>query len=280
MRSSFITLLALLLLLGSGSALAAEMTATDAQVSNKKITLSFAISELSEIDKVFDYSANVVKITVPGLDFSSSQRRGDKLKVSDEHGDSFYRFTRFAEVEGGGLISIYLGKLCSPADALVVPRDGRIEVEIIKPLWKLGSAPADVPDQPQDTPDTAPADDTPPADDQPADDQPADDGGDEAGSQDPPPFDNGGAQSYRKFDLSQVPAAKVELKGVPFDEAIVTIVADSGFNVVVGSGIEDTEVNLNFTQKGISLESALDILCMAYELKYVVDDDAIVITRR
>ncbi|MCB1221238.1 MAG: hypothetical protein H7A35_02640 [Planctomycetales bacterium] len=295
MRSSLITLLALALLIaGHSAARAAELTATDAKVSEKKITLSFSVSEMPEIDKVFDYGANIVKIKVPGLNFGSAQLKGDKLKVSDEHGESFYRFTRFSKIEGGGMISIYLGKLCSPADALVVPRDGRIEVEIIKPLWKLGSSPAD-----------SPAADNPPADDPPANDNPpannttepvqatpaTDQGGDtqaqpvsnNSSAQDTPvrpAFDNSGAQSYRKFDLDKVPAAKVELKGMPFDEAILRIVADSGFNVVVGNGIDDTEVNLNFTQKGLSLKAALDILCMAYDLKYDVTDDAIVISRR
>ncbi|MCB1217725.1 hypothetical protein KDL44_10035 [bacterium] len=293
MRSSLSTLLALALLLcGSGIARAAELTATDAKVSDKKITLSFSVSEMAEIDKVFDYGANIVKIKVPGLNFSSAQAKGDKLKVKDEHGESFYRFTRFSKIEGGGMIAIYLGKLCSPADALVVPRDGRIEVEIIKPLWKLDSAPADNPPA-QDLPADDPPVQDPPANGNPDNVQttPATDNG-ESGTQPVsnqgnaqdvpvrPAFDGSGSQSYRKFDLDKVPAAKVELKGVPFDEAILRIVADSGFNVAVGSGIDDTEVNLNFTQKGISLKAALDILCMAYDLKYDVTDDAIVISHR
>ncbi len=301
MRSSNITLLVLaLLLLGSRAAFASELTGTDAQVSSKKITLSFNVNELSEIDKVFDYGSNIVKIKVPGLVFTNSQAKGDKLKVKDDHGESFYRFTRFSKIEGGGMIAIYLGKLCSPADALVVPRDGKIEVEIIKPLWKLDSPPptdntppaqADPPAGNDPVEDNPPADTDPPANDQPVEGTPAADQGSDAttqpvgsnGGEDAstlPAFDGSGSQSYRKFDLNAVPAAKVELKGVPFDEAILTIVADSGFNVILGSGIDDTEVNLNFTQKGISLESALDILCMAYELKYTVTDDAIVISRR
>ena len=109
MRSSLITLLALALLIaGHSAARAAELTATDAKVSEKKITLSFSVSEMPEIDKVFDYGANIVKIKVPGLNFGSAQLKGDKLKVSDEHGESFYRFTRFSKIEGGGMISIYL----------------------------------------------------------------------------------------------------------------------------------------------------------------------------
>jgi hypothetical protein len=296
-RSIYTLLGAVLLLCFSASAHAADLTGTDAQVSNKKVTLSFNLSETLDVEKIYDYSSNLVKIKVPGLKFTATQLKGDKLLVQDEHGEQFYRYTRFSAIEGGGMITIYLGKICSPADALVVPREKKIEVEIIKPTWKLDAAgssqppadttaPADI-NPPADT--TPPADTMPPADTTPpADTDPLDAEVQPASNQNPgdggvttsPAFDNSAAHSYRKFDLSQVPASKVEIKGVPFDEAILMIVAGSGFNVAVGSGIDDTEVNLNFTQKGISLESALDILCMAYELKYTVDDDAIVISRR
>lgn len=284
MRSSQITLLAAIMLLCcSAVARATELTATDAQVDQKRVTLSFRLSEnAQDIEKVFDYGANIVKIKVPGLSFSSAQLKGDKLKVKDEHGENFYRFTRFSKIEGGGMITVYLGKLCSPADALVVPGDSRISVEIIKPTWKLDSPPADTAPPANNTP---PANTTPPADTHPVDppQQPADNGSDPPSDNtkpDPPAFDNSNSHSYKKFDLSQVPASKVEIKDIPFNEAIMLIVADSGFNVVVGEGVDRTKVMLNFTQKGISLESALDILCMAYELKYTVDDDAIIISRR
>lgn len=83
--------------------------------------------------------------------------------------------------------------------------------------------------------------------------------------------------SYKQFNLDDVPVSGVEIRGLPFREALLELVASSGFNVVIGDGIDNTEVNLNFTQKDLSLKSALDLLCVAYDLAYTVGDDAIVI---
>jgi hypothetical protein len=82
---------------------------------------------------------------------------------------------------------------------------------------------------------------------------------------------------YTEFDLDQIPITGIEIRGLPFDEALLKLIASSGFNVVVGKDIEQTEVNLNFTQKQISLKNALDLLCIAYDLTYTVEADAIVI---
>jgi hypothetical protein len=86
--------------------------------------------------------------------------------------------------------------------------------------------------------------------------------------------------SYKKFDLGRVDVKQLEIKGVPFRQALEELVAGCGFNVVVGDGIDNEPVYLNFTQKQLSLKSALETLCMAYELAYSVQDDAIVITRQ
>jgi hypothetical protein len=152
-----------------------------------------------------------------------------------------------------------------------------------------------------DTDDAAPADSSagqPPADPQPADagfipDQtpaaaaPAD-GGDpahdlQAANKLAPAKPGGspsGAPSYKNFDLGQVPVKQLEIKGLPFREALSQLVAGCGFNVVVGKDIDNEPVYLNFTQKSLSLKSALETLCMAYELAYSVQDDAIVITKQ
>jgi len=82
---------------------------------------------------------------------------------------------------------------------------------------------------------------------------------------------------YTEFDLDKVPVAGIEIRGLPFDEALMKLVGSAGFNVVVGRDVEDTEVNLNFTQKQITLKSALDLLCIAYDLTYTIEGDAIVI---
>jgi hypothetical protein len=83
--------------------------------------------------------------------------------------------------------------------------------------------------------------------------------------------------SYKQFDLASVKANGVEIRALPFRQAILELVAGCGFNVVVADTVDNTEVNLNFTQKELSLKSALDLLCIAYDLAYEVQDDAIVI---
>lgn len=87
----------------------------------------------------------------------------------------------------------------------------------------------------------------------------------------------GARPGYTEFDLDQIPIAGIEIRGLAFDEALLKLVGSSGFNVVVGKDVEDTEVNLNFTQKEISLKTALDLLCIAYDLVYTIEPDAIVI---
>ena len=83
--------------------------------------------------------------------------------------------------------------------------------------------------------------------------------------------------SYRNFDLDDVPVAQLQLRNMPFNEALMELTAGSGFNVVVGEGVSDELMTLDFRQKELSLKRALDLLCMAYDLSYSVEDDAIVI---
>lgn len=83
--------------------------------------------------------------------------------------------------------------------------------------------------------------------------------------------------SYKKFDLDDVEVNQLEFRGVPFNEVLLDLVAGTGFNVVVGEGIDNKELTLNFTKKKMTLKSALYILCTAYDLEYTVEDDAIII---
>ncbi len=83
--------------------------------------------------------------------------------------------------------------------------------------------------------------------------------------------------SYKKFDLDEVEVNQLEFRSVPFNEVLLDLVAGSGFNVVVGEGIDNKELTLSFTKKKMSLKSALYILCTAYDLEYTVEDDAIII---
>ena len=88
------------------------------------------------------------------------------------------------------------------------------------------------------------------------------------------------APSYKRFDLDQIPAQQVEIKDMHFREALMQLVAGSGFNVVVGDGIDNESVYLNFKNKQISLKEALETLCISYQLSYTVEDGAIVITQQ
>jgi hypothetical protein len=84
-------------------------------------------------------------------------------------------------------------------------------------------------------------------------------------------------RSYQSFDLTQVPVNGIEIRNEPFNQALMELVAGTGFNVVVGEGVSTETVTLNFARKQISLKSALDMLCTAYSLTYTVEDDGIVI---
>jgi hypothetical protein len=86
--------------------------------------------------------------------------------------------------------------------------------------------------------------------------------------------------SYQEFDLDDVPVAQVQLRNMPFNEALMELVAGTGFNVIVGSEVSNELMTLDFRQKELSLKRALDLLCMAYQLTYVVEDDAIIISRK
>lgn len=94
---------------------------------------------------------------------------------------------------------------------------------------------------------------------------------------DPPPAFTPGP-SYRQRDLGTVAVNQREFRNLPFREAIMELVAGTGFNVVVGPGIDNETVYLNFKQQELSLKSALETLCTVYELAYSVSDDIISIT--
>lgn len=86
--------------------------------------------------------------------------------------------------------------------------------------------------------------------------------------------------SYKQFDLDDVPVAQVQLRNMPFNEALMQLVAGTGFNVIVGDDVSDEVMTLDFRQKELSLKRALDLLCMAYDLAYVVEDDAIIVNHK
>jgi hypothetical protein len=86
-----------------------------------------------------------------------------------------------------------------------------------------------------------------------------------------------GGPSYTDFDLDKVPVNQLVFKGKPFREALVELVADSGYNVVIADDVDNSEVTLNFAQKQLSLKSALDLLAQAFDLTWSLEPDAIVV---
>lgn len=363
-----ITIGAVLFVLLAWPAAAATLELKDfnAKDEAKKVLFTFNLSEAAEAQVISNYQSNFVAVSVAKLRFPRQLLKADH-PPADEATLQFYRFVRFQQTESEGQIRLYLGKLATPADVQVVQLEDRIEVELIKPLWKLEAAPAasaaenpaaglepaataagvEPPaaadggfreTQPADSaepagfiPDADAAGDEPASVPEPAlepaaaadadsaaaeateaavpaatadrqdgesygqtqfdevfgtdaDEPEAADALPGAGAAEPadasPVLDMAPQPSYRQFDLSRVPVSQVEITGLPFDEALLKLVSDSGFNVVVGEGVESGEINLNFTHKDLSLKSALDLLCMAYDLTYTVEDDAIVVRHK
>jgi hypothetical protein len=86
-----------------------------------------------------------------------------------------------------------------------------------------------------------------------------------------------GGPSYKDFDLDKVAVNQLVFKGKPFREALMELVSDSGYNVVVADDVDNSEVTLNFAQKQLSLKSALDLLAQAFDLAWSIEPDAIVV---
>jgi hypothetical protein len=93
----------------------------------------------------------------------------------------------------------------------------------------------------------------------------------------PPTPQRVGGPSYKGFDLDKVPVNQLVFKGKPFREALLELVADSGYNVVIADDVDNSEVTLNFAQKQLSLKSALDLLAQAFDLTWSLEDDAILV---
>ncbi len=381
---------------------ALELTSFDSTDEPKKLRQVFSFDEVVEAQIISNYAGNFVDIGIRELTIPQQLMQSDHPPENEES-TLFFRFTRFSIIDSEGHIRLYLGKYADPADVQVVLLDDRIEVELVKPFWKVpeealeaaipaadGAATGDAGFIPDDNGDVADSDNgvadselatftweppgglrgdtgptgpgieetpvvvedselvedtTPLADidvedddeifevDQPEEpaDEPADMVADEIpftensgkeyisgglddlrrnteareelddtsplpedGSVAPDSTENGnedvGADgneepvqsveptpSYKRFDLDEVPVADVQLRNMPFNEAILELVAGSGFNVVVGKAVSDEKVTLDFRQKDLSLKGALEILVIAYEITYTVEDDAIIV---
>ncbi|MBN2081944.1 hypothetical protein JW859_07020 [bacterium] len=344
---------------------AVGLTSFETDDQDKKFRIVFGFDETVEAQVVSNYAANFVDIGIASLKVGRDLTRQDHEPANEET-RLFFRYTRFQEIEGELHIRLYLGKYADPADVQVVQLDNRIEVELVKPFWKVpadlgveepavednGFIPdgpatdtpavteADTPDEtapvdsaPVDTPaentgrpdtgwttpsfyqDSSPETDTTPADDTqaPVADTTEPDGDnvsttgdvygttsldDLAAGRQPGPSDAALAMleddvpdvvsqpvhdvasehSYRLFDLEDVAVAQVQLRNQPFNEALMELVAGSGFNVIVDNDVSDEVMTLDFRQKDLSLKRALDLLSMVYGLTYKVEDDAIIIS--
>jgi hypothetical protein len=351
---------------------AVDLTGFKTDDQDKKLRFEFNFNEAVEAQVVNNYASNFVDIGIAGLKVPRNLARKDHEPASEETAQ-FYRYTRFMEVDGEQHIRIYLGKYADPSDVQVVPLDDLIEVEMVKPFWKLppedavatesDEAEGFIPDETVSEDESAAgegegAEQFPTglrestgsssasgeeeeageaesaetnglasvaagADEQEEDteSQPVGDEGTDAAEapDEAPPADSGldsgefygetslrdlsndenhgesaagatanGAElqpvrsltqppSYQQFDLNDVTVAQVQLRNLPFNEALMELVAGSGFNVIVGSEVSNEVMTLDFRQRELSLKRALDLLCMAYDLTYIVEDDAIII---
>jgi hypothetical protein len=351
MRKTALGVFAALLALWPALCWAVDLVSAKVDEDGKKLHLTLALSEPAAAQVISNYQGNFVSISISGLVIPRDLLKRER-QPADDAATAFWRSLRFMQNKGEGQIRLYLGKLATPADVQVVQLEKSIELELVKPTWKLDTPVTD--QAPTDTgaaeepAGPAPSDSTPAApedvggfrDDQPTEDsapapldetesqpqqappqsEPEQPGMDEAGGQPPsdgsetygqtsfdeifgpagpsatvepaedepaeepqqahPAADFSPQPSYQRFDLDNVLVSQLEIKGLPFDEALLKLVADSGFNVVVGEDVDETEVNLSFTHKQLSLKSALDLLCIAYDLQYSIEDDAIVIRHK
>jgi len=132
-------LLALLLavaVLWPAMASAVDLTGFKTDDQEKKLRFEFSFSEAVEAQVVNNYASNFVDIGIAELKVPRKLTREDH-EPEDQATAQFYRFTRFLEVEGEQHIRIYLGKYADPSDVQVVPLEDRIEVEMVKPFWKI-----------------------------------------------------------------------------------------------------------------------------------------------
>jgi hypothetical protein len=391
----------LLVALLPGMARALELTGFDSTDEPKKLRQVFSFDEVVEAQIISNYAGNFVDIGIRELSIPQQLTQSDHPPASVES-TLFFRFTRFSIIDGEGHIRLYLGKYADPADVQVVLLDDRIEVELVKPFWKVpeealdttepviddaaagdtgfipddaediadsdigtenefatftweppgglrgdtgtaspsieetpavveGSEPVedttlladidfeddgevfevDQPEEPADEPvDTAvdedpltadsgeeyisgglddlrrntevheELDDTSPLPEEDAVASGSTENGDEetnAGSYEEPVHDVAPTPSYTRFNLDEVPVADVQLRNMPFNEALLELVASTGFNVIVGKGVSSETMTLDFRQKELSLKRALDLLSIAYDLTYTVEDDAIIV---
>jgi hypothetical protein len=351
---------------------AVDLTGFKTDDQEKKLRFELNFSEVVEAQVVNNYASNFVDIGIVDLKVPRNLARRDH-EPENEATAQFYRFTRFMEVEGEQHIRIYLGKYADPSDVQVVPLDNSIEVEMVKPYWKLPPAEAGVdqsaeaagfiPDdaeesagdgQQEEAPLTGLREATADSGSQPAGEETetaaADSGGEDTSgadmlapgvstgtqphsnsssdiaaeqplAEDQPDaggldsgelygetslrdLSNGGVSedsavgattngaelqpvrsltqppSYKQFDLNDVPVAQVQLRNTPFNEGLMELVANAGFNVIVGSEVSNEVMTLDFRQKEVSLKRALELLCMVYNLAYIVEDDAIIINSK
>lgn len=291
------------------SAAAAEIKLADisAQEDSKRVTLRFTFSEPLKPDVTYFYTHNYVGLRAAGLKFSANQLKTE-IPATSQEAKRAYRFVRFVQDRESGEIRLYLTKPLTPADAQVVPYETYTEITLLKPAAVSRTAPANTepeePDMDQPAAQTVappsalsqPAGDTPPTlrpgglpseiEAEPSspvvDDSPQPLPADPAGPVEPPPANppeqsRVGGPSYAEFDLNQVPVKQLTFKGIPFREAIMELVAGTGYNIVVSDDVDNGEVTLNFNQKQLSLKSALDLLAMGFDLEWSVQPDAIVI---
>jgi len=382
-----------ILLLACQTAWAVELASFAVEDEGKAVRATFNFSEDVVYDDIYHYANNFVALDVAGLTVSREMLATNHFAQTEELA-RYYRYIRFVAEPESTQVRVYLAKPVDPSDVLVIPHGSYVELEIVKPLWKMpadgleateeeplvangeqpdavtaeqptaAASPSFIPDEefsiepdaseseirdlpplpateepetlesasdpansfrtaaPVETPETGgppefvPTPETPASEDlgetqpnltgpngepepQPSAPEgviypgtpfeellyPADENGEatagpetsSAESSTRPVRDIAPQPDYREFSLDEVQVANVLIRGKPFREALMELVGDCGFNVVVADGIDNKPVVLDFRHKNLSLKHALEILTIAYDLTYIVEEDAIII---
>lgn len=285
-------------------AAAAEVTQVVTTDTAKKLTIEVHFdTEVQPVDKYY-YDGNYVDLYVEHLKVPSKWRKD--YSASDPSSDNFFKVARFQSVDNEYHFRFYLVKPADPSDVVVAMQGDFVKFELSKPFYKLPLPGEDngepgteeeggdqgaaedsdtqfIPDSTgDDTPDAIEIEFTPVEGDTGETDGDTVDGTTTETYTPVEPQTQGAAEpaaddGYTLELIDATPVARVQVSNTAFNEAVMMLVAGTGFNVIIGPEVDAETATLDFTQKEMSLKSALDILSLVYSLKYVVEDDAIII---
>jgi hypothetical protein len=286
-------------------AAAVEVTKVVTTDTAKKLSIEVHFdAEVQPVDKYY-YDGNYVDLYIENLKVPSKWRKD--YSASDPSSDNFFKVARFETVDNEYHFRFYLEKPADPSDVVVAMQGDFVKFELSKPFYKLPlpgedngesgaeeDSGAEGVEEDGDTQFIPDAGDTGTPDAIEIEYTPVEG---ETGEADGDTADGTATEIYTPVEpaapdtaeptvdddrytlelIDATPVARVQVSNTAFNEAVMMLVAGTGFNVIIGPEVDAETATLDFTQKEMSLKSALDILALVYGLKYVVEDDAIII---